>query len=214
MEDKISAVEICEVSSPEEDKLPTYTMLNMLQPHILVNSIGDYYDVPGLKKQANEHIRDILESSWSASDIIATAELASASTSDTELHAIITTAINGHIKELLDREDFLGQGLLNSYSIGIIQELHKKLVSSEREVKELEKKIVDLEQSSEVEEDWYKRKISCLESNVEKLKGAIGISNSKNSCRHCGREWHSYIDRSTYKVRCGRCGTRHEKEYR
>ena len=26
-------------------------MLNMLQPHILVNSIGDYYDVPGLKKK-------------------------------------------------------------------------------------------------------------------------------------------------------------------
>lgn len=99
-------MEICEVSSTEEDEPPTYTILDMLQPHILVNSISDYYDVPGLKSQANQHVCDVLENSWSASDFIAAVELTFASTSDTELYAIIITAINGHIKELLDREDF------------------------------------------------------------------------------------------------------------
>ncbi|RAO70530.1 uncharacterized protein BHQ10_006542 [Talaromyces amestolkiae] len=117
LEDKIAALEICEVSSTEEDEPPTYTILDMLQPHILVNSISDYYDVPGLKSQANQHVCDVLENSWSASDFMAAAELTFASTSDTELYAIITAAINGHIKKLLDREDFLGQGLLNPYSI-------------------------------------------------------------------------------------------------
>lgn len=202
-------MEIREVSSTEDDGPPATSMLDKLQPHILVNSIGDYYDVPKLKQKANEHIRNVLENSWSARDITAAAELAFSSTSDTELYMIITTAVNGHIQELIDREDFLGQELLNPFSTGIIQDLLKKLMTSELKAKESDQKIVMMERSNALQEIVYERRISGLEDTIEKLKDAIGISNSRDNCRHCGRDWHSYIDRSSCKVRCGRCGTRH-----
>lgn len=107
-------------------------MLDMLRPHILVNSIGDYSDVPGLKQQANENISDILEHSWYASDIAPAVELAFRSTSDTELCTIMATAVADHMTELIDREDFTQHKLFNQFSLGVVQELFKKLEASQR----------------------------------------------------------------------------------
>ncbi|EED14904.1 hypothetical protein TSTA_043750 [Talaromyces stipitatus ATCC 10500] len=96
---------------------------------------ADYYDVPELKQQSNDNILNILENSWSADDIAAAAELAVASTSDTALYAIITTAVADHITELIDREDFIQHTLLAGISIGIIQDLPKKLAASDAKAK-------------------------------------------------------------------------------
>ncbi|EEA23138.1 hypothetical protein TMatcc_001999 [Talaromyces marneffei ATCC 18224] len=58
--DKSQPVIDLEDSKTEPESLP---MFDMLRPHILVNSIADYYDVPGLKQQANENISYILKRS-------------------------------------------------------------------------------------------------------------------------------------------------------
>lgn len=194
----MSAVEICEVASTEEDEPSTFSMLDMLRPHILVNSIGDYYDVPGLKQQANKTISDILEHSWYASDIAATVELSVASTSDTELCTIMATAVADHMTELIDREDFTQHKLFNQFSLGVVRELFKKLKASERKV-----------ELGEEDLQSCKWEVSQLEEKVSRMERAIETHGNVLCCRHCGISWTGYIEPGSYLVRCSECRTRH-----
>jgi Zn finger protein HypA/HybF involved in hydrogenase expression len=159
-------------------------MLNMLRPHILVNCIADYYDVPGLNQQANKNISNILEHSWSASSIAATVELAFESTSDTELCIIMATNAADHMTELIHREDFTRLKLLNQFSLGVIQELFKKLMASKFE-------------------------LSRREGDFNRMNMVIQIHSTVSRCRHCGNFWRGFIEPDTYLVRCSECRTRH-----
>ena len=83
-------MEVIELFSIEDE---SDFMFDMLRPHILVNSIADYYEVQGLKKHANDNIRRILRSSWSANGIVPVVELAFPSSADTELCTIMAIAV-------------------------------------------------------------------------------------------------------------------------
>lgn len=101
-------------------------MLEMVRPHILVNSIADYYDVPGLKNQANDNVCQILKHFWGAGCIGPAVELAYNSSSDTGLLSTLNEAVAEHMTELIDREDFVRFPLLNRFSAGVIQELTRR----------------------------------------------------------------------------------------
>lgn len=185
-------------------------MLDMLRPHILVNSIADYYDILGLKQLANGHIKYILENSWSANGLAAAMELAFESTSDMELSTIMAAAVSSHIKELIDREDFIQNKLLNEFSLGIIQSLFKKMMASEHKVKDFGMEIRNLTDKREDQEYSHKREVSRLEETIKKMENAIDITNERQYCRHCDKAWSSHIESGpSYKVRCAACRTRH-----
>jgi hypothetical protein len=141
-------------------------MFDMLQPHILVNSIADYYKVPELMKQANENICHILEHFWSGECIGAAVDLAFASTSDTELLAIMTTAVTDHITDVINRKDFLTHQLVNQFSLGVIQELFKKLMFSQHKLMQTEQKVCDMMVEGKNEVDSLKQKVSDLEARI------------------------------------------------
>lgn len=144
----------------------TVSMFDMLQPHILVNSIADYYKVPELMKQTNENICYILEHFWSEECIGAALELAFASTSDTELLAIMSTAVADHMTDVINREDFIKHQLVNQFSLGVIQELFKKLMVSQQQLMRTEQKVCNMKVEGEKEVDSLKQKVSDLEERI------------------------------------------------
>ncbi|KAF3403173.1 hypothetical protein DPV78_003966 [Talaromyces pinophilus] len=145
----------------------TVSMFDMLQPHILVNSIADYYKVPELMKQANKNICHILEQFWSGECIGAAVDLAFASTSDTEPLAIMTTAVTDHMTDVINRKHFLTHQLVNQFSLGVIQELFKKLMFSQHKLMQTEQKVCDMMVEGKNKVDSLKQKVSDLEARLD-----------------------------------------------
>lgn len=177
-------------------------MFDMLRPHILVNSIADYYDVPGLKQQANENISYILKRSWSAGGIAAAVELAFECTLDTAVHTIMASNVAEHLTDLIGRKDFIRHKVFNQLSLRIIQEIYKRLVTSEHWVRVVEKEKLD-------ESDWYKHKVSELKETIGKIESSIKLFSSLERCRYCRKAWNGSIEsHSPYTIRCRFCGRR------
>lgn len=192
-----AAGEKCEVSKINDESAST--MLVMLRPHILVNSIADYYDVPGLKRQANANVRYILTHSWSADDLASAVELAFESTLDTTIHKIMATSVADHLIELIDREDFTRHKIFNQFSLGIIQEVYKNFKLTEKET-------LKVKLAGEQELDRYKEKVSELEGTIGKVEASIKVLSSLRNCRSCIRPWRGTIEsQSPYTVRCLIC---------
>lgn len=111
-------------------------MGEMLLPHIKVNSIADYYDIPELKQHANDRIRQILTTEWSGKSFSDVLERVFESTADEPLHQIMVTAAVDHLEELIGLEDFFKIKLLNTFTIGVINGVIERMSTKLRTIQD------------------------------------------------------------------------------
>jgi hypothetical protein len=111
-------------------------MDEMLLPHINVNSIADYYDIPELKRHANDRIRQILAMEWSGKSFSNVLERVFESTADEPLHQIMVTAAVDHLEELIELEDFFKVKLLNTFATGVINGVIERMSAKLRTIQD------------------------------------------------------------------------------
>lgn len=112
-------------------------MLELLLPHIRINSIADYYNIVELKYQASARIRQLLRSSWSIEGFSSAVDEVFSLTSDTNVHEIMVGTATDHLEELIGRQDFIQMGMVNKFTIGMIQQMYAIKKAHEKEISDL-----------------------------------------------------------------------------
>ncbi|OKL61395.1 hypothetical protein UA08_03848 [Talaromyces atroroseus] len=171
-------------------------LLAMLEPHIGVNAIADYYDIPPLKDRAQAMIFFILRTSWSARGFLGAVGEVYKTTADKRLHNIMATMAMDHLHELIGIKEFADMDIPSAFAIDVIRRTGKRL--------------------RETEDSFHFAKARDLREINESLKSAVLKIDATAKCRHCSakfsgvvRERHHPGQHSTYLVRCRRCGTKH-----
>lgn len=106
-----------------------------LLPHVEVNCIADYYNIPGLIEEANANIRYILQTCWPPDGFSDVIEAALNTTGDKKLMEIIKEAITDHIHELIDREDFIELEMMNGFMTNVIRRLMTECIQLRDELR-------------------------------------------------------------------------------
>ena len=194
-------------------------VLDMLRPHILVNSIADYYEISALKNMANKNIRDLCENCWRLEGAAAAVYFALANTSDPEVYSMLSTALvntfTHNTLESMHWEQFIQKNVVNRVSLGVIQETTKRMKASERQLELAEEDINDLRLAGERALESSRRRVLELEEEVERMKRAIETLDSTTYCRYCDKSWEGarYIETTwPYTVRCSECMSRQYME--
>lgn len=190
-------------------------MAKLFHPHVSVNSIADYYDIPELRKQANAKIRWILETAWSADGLSNTVEEVFESTSDKALRQIMATVVADHIEELIRREDFVKFKMMNEFTFSVMQQMKSKRDAAENELRRTKIALQMAEESCTQEKSLKERETMKLDGAIKSIDGCLNTLSRTRTCRHCSAEFCCRIEHcgsSQYPVsslRCRKCRTSH-----
>jgi hypothetical protein len=217
LEDKTSSIPIPDFSEWMVDtEYKASTLLAMLEPHIGVNSIADYYDVQPLKDRAQAMIFYVLRTSWSARGFLSAVGEVYETTADKSLHGIMASAAIEHLQELIGTKEFAEMDMPSVFAVEVIRRAGERL-------KDAEDSLQYARTQSENHWNWtcrttpggFKETWDLRETN-ERLNAAINKLEANANCSHCSagfngvvREKHREGRPSIYLVRCRRCGTKH-----
>ncbi|EEP75403.1 predicted protein [Uncinocarpus reesii 1704] len=188
---------------------PTPNTFEPLMDHIHVNSIADYFDLPGLRDLANQKIKNILFTHWPVENFINLVNEAFTVTGDQKLHQIISNSIADHIEELIKRDDFADLNMEKGVSTMIIQNVVGRFV---RIKDTLEQSVSELRHPN-----WMlTMEIERQKTAIEGMQNAIAALNENTICRNtsCDGIFDGYVEaygpqRDLYRLRCGKCRCRH-----
>lgn len=193
-----------------------------------MNAIGDYYDLPLLRHTANEKIKEILETNWSAEGFSDVIKEAFDSTRDESLHNMLTSATATHIEELLERPEFSSMELMSDFTLGALRSVlaenrakNDLLVSELREAKN---ELLSAETViASLNEECLSNKMEALTETsragkiIEDIGDCLKFLSITERCRNssclaafaCYVEVYGQSDRPQYTIRCGKCRCKH-----
>lgn len=175
-----------------------------------MNSIAEYYEIYEIKSMANKTIYDLCEHCWSPDGAAAAVKFTLAYTSNPEVYSILSTALadilTNSMLESMNWENFLHKKVVNHVSLGVIQELSKRMKASERRLELAEEDVNDLRLAGE----RALESLSELEEEIQKMTKVIETHESTRRCQRCDKFWEGgYIEiKWPYTVRCLECRSR------
>lgn len=190
---------------PSDQAFATKTL-----PHVHVNAIADYYNIPDLKELAKLRIQEVHQrDDWDAKDFIHAAEKAIQLTGDESLHSMMARLVARHMKKLMDYDE-LGD-LVGDFVLDVLR-YHAVVVEADirAQRRDLAQQNDDLE-------------IRCLAAEgkahrlVENVNRMIDNTNQREYCRNtaCSEPFGCYIEQvgsneqPGYLIRCAWCLCRH-----
>jgi hypothetical protein len=187
-----------------------------------VNSIADYYDISPLKGIANEKIRKLLDTAWSAKGFSNVISEVFKTTNDQELHKMIANATADHINELIQLDGFAELGFMSDFMVHILRIAlpHHRNKETELYVRiEILKCALDYADNSRkrllVKQMDQSRRSESIISSIEECRALLsrinfcGISGC-DARFDCRIERRGPNDAPKYTLYCSKCGVRHE----
>lgn len=180
-------------------------MAALLRPHIKVNAIADYYNIPKLKEFANAQIQKILITSWSPDGFATIIEETRNSTGDKALLSILSTSAAVHIEDLLKANENI---VPDNFANDVIRNLSSTIIVAKAM---LNQRISTLEQELATQRE-IANAANAAQQSVVNYPRSISLLQSTTACRNCHQEFGCYIEDHGYvMLRCAHCRCRHPR---
>ncbi|OAA64237.1 BTB/POZ fold protein [Niveomyces insectorum RCEF 264] len=207
-----------EIDSAEESTAflgeRTQDVAQPLLAHIQVNAAADYYNLPKLGKLANEKIKHLLQTTWSAQGFLDAAKEAFSLTGDTALFKLLASTAAIHLEEIIDMESFAELDLPNDFTLQILRSCVGKL----KTFKNLQHAQSQLETDLNHERSWRESEAERAGKAMDNINECLQTLYMTKSCRNgnctatfpCYIEAHGSAYLPSYTLRCARCRCRHK----
>ncbi|RFU25153.1 hypothetical protein B7463_g11194, partial [Scytalidium lignicola] len=179
----------------------------VLQHHIHVNAIADYFNITKLNQLSVSKIQHILQTNWSAVAFCGVVQEALGSTSDKQLHELVASAAAEHIRELIELDSFSDLESMSTFAINVLRGCDKRIQKLETDLAytkmELHADLTD--QKSLLQQETARA--GHIIDNVEKCLRVL--SRTESCCNGtCNAEFSCYIEQHgrvvepLYTLRC------------
>jgi hypothetical protein len=180
-----------EVDPPEHDKIESSATMILdegtlndssetLLRHVRVNSIGDYYDIPQLRRLAITKLERIMAHNWNATQYLDVCKESFKCSSDTNLHHSLALVAVPHMERLVALEGFAALEPISDFGV-ILRLLTDKLTESQSFVKDIRARL----ERSEKDREHAEAAAENLRITMEKVRECHEILRKCNNCPHC-----------------------------
>lgn len=190
-----------EAKTETEDVMKSTTLKSLLF-HVKMNAIADYYDIPELRHESSTRVKEILNTSWSPRDFPIIIQEVVNSTSDKELHDIISDVMAAHIDEIGMGDP---QGLIGDFAGSV---LRKVVVANKSSKHMLVQRVEDLESKLHGTKQLAEREMSRANTLENNTKCFTKLLEQTALCRNCSADFSCYME-SYNLLRCSKCLCRH-----
>ncbi|KAB8239979.1 hypothetical protein BDV35DRAFT_399057 [Aspergillus flavus] len=196
-------------------------MAKLLQQHVRVNAIADYYNVPPLVALTVSRVREAVQANWSVADFSFLVQETFATSGDRSIQSLLISIASDRIQELLASTSFNGLDLAPDF----VFELLRAVVASNRdrqaiqdqETQALSGMVHTLESQLEVVRNYRDVAMARASRVIRNINSCVSLLNRTTTCGWCNEGVGCYIARAgqmeepDYILRCVQCRSRYSE---